>query len=44
MRILFLRFSHLGAMKMIKGLWPIIFMELIMNIEDKERNKKVRLV
>ena len=44
MRILFLRFSHLGAMKMIKGLWPIIFMELIMNIEDKERNKKVKLV
>ena len=44
MRILFLRFSHLGVMKMIKDLWPIIFMELIMNIEDKERNKKVKLV
>ena len=29
---------------MIKDLWPIIFMELIMNIEDKERNKKVKLV
>ena len=44
MRILFLRFSHLGVMKMIKDLWPIIFMELIMNIEDNERNKKVKLV
>ena len=44
MRILFLRFSHLGVMKMIKDLWPIIFMELIMNIEDQERNKKVKLV
>ena len=44
MRILFLRFSHEGVMKMIKDLWPIIFMELIMNIEDKERNKKVKLV
>lgn len=31
-------------MKMIKDLWPIIFMELIMNIEDEERNKKVKLV
>ena len=44
MRILFFRFSHLGVMKMIKDLWPIIFMELIMNIEDNERNKKVKLV
>ena len=44
MRILFMRFSHLGVMKMIRDLWPIIFMELIMNIEDKERNKKVKLV
>ena len=44
MRILFLRFSHEGVMKMIKDLWPIIFMELIMNIEDEERNKKVKLV
>ena len=42
MRILFLRFSH--DMKMIRDLWPIIFMELIMNIEDKERNKQVKLV
>ena len=39
-----MRFSHLGVMKMIRDLWPIIFMELIMNIEDKERNKKVKLV
>ena len=44
MRILFLRFSHEGVMKMIRDLWPIIFMELIMNIEDEERNKKVKLV
>ena len=44
MRILFLRFSHLGVMKMIKDLWPIIFMELIMNIENEERNNKVKLV
>ena len=44
MRILFLRFSHEGVMKMIRDLWPIIFMELIMNIENEERNKKVKLV
>ena len=44
MRILFLRFSHEGVMKMIRDLWPIIFMELIMNIEDEERNKQVKLV
>ena len=44
MRILFLRFSHEGVMKMIRDLWPIIFMELIMNIEDEERNKEVKLV
>ena len=34
MRILFLRFSHDGVMKMIKDLWPIIFTELIKNIEN----------
>ena len=44
MRILFLRFSHEGVMKMIRDLWPIIFMELIMNIENEERNKQVKLV
>ena len=44
MRILFLRFSHEGVMKMIRDLWPIIFMELIMNLEDEKRNKKVKLV
>ena len=44
MRILFLRFSHEGVMKMIRDLWPIIFMELIMNIGDEERNKEVKLV
>ena len=44
MRILFLRFSHEGVMKMIKDLWPNIFMELIQNIEDKNRNKDLDLV
>ena len=37
MRVLFLRFSHEGVMKMIRDLWPIIFMELIQNIEDPKR-------
>ena len=44
MRVLFLRFSHEGVMKMIKDLWPIIFMELIRNIEDPNRNKDIDLV
>ena len=44
MRVLFLRFSHEGVMKMIKDLWPIIFMELILNIEDKKRNKDIDVV
>jgi hypothetical protein len=44
MRVLFLRFSHEGVMKMIKDLWPIIFMELIQNIEDPNRNKDIDLV
>ena len=44
MRILFLRFSHEGVMKMIRDLWPIIFNELIQNIENDERNKDVKLV
>ena len=44
MRVLFLRFSHEGVMKMIKDLWPIIFMELIKNIEDSNRNKDIDLV
>ena len=44
MRILFLRFSHEGVMKMIRDLWPIIFTELIQNIENEERNKDVKLV
>jgi hypothetical protein len=44
MRILFLRFSHEGVMKMIRDLWPIIFTELIQNIENENRNKDVRLV
>ena len=44
MRILFLRFSHEGVMKMIKDLWPIIFTELIENIKEKKRNKQISLV
>ena len=44
MRILFLRFSHEGVMKMIRDLWPIIFTELIQNIEDENRNKYINLV
>ena len=46
MRILFLRFCHDGVMKMIKELWPIIFAEIIKNlnnknlkIEDKKKEK-----
>ena len=39
MRILFLRFSHDGVMKMIRDLWPIIFMELTQNITNEERYK-----
>ena len=44
MRVLFLRFSHEGVMKMIRDLWPIIFMELIQNIESPKRNKDIDLV
>ena len=44
MRVLFLRFSHDGVMKMIRDLWPIIFTELIQNIEDPKRNKDLDLV
>ena len=44
MRILFLRFSHEGVMKMIRDLWPIIFIELIKNIENEDRNKDIHLL
>ena len=44
MRVLFLRFSHEGVMKMIRDLWPIIFTELIQNIENNERNKNIHVV
>ena len=44
MRILFLRFSHEGVMKMIKDLWPIIFTELIENVKNKEKNQHVNLL
>ena len=44
MRILFLRFSHDGVMKMIKDLWPIIFTELIENFKNPNRNKNITLI
>ena len=44
MRILFLRFSHEGVMKMIRDLWPIIFTELIQNIENEDRNKHIHIL
>ena len=44
MRVLFLKFNHEGVMKMIKDLWPIIFMELIQNIQDPIRKKDKDLV
>ena len=44
MRILFLRFSHEGVMKMIRDLWPIIFNELKQNIENENRNKDIHLL
>ena len=44
LRILFLRFSHDGVMKMIRDLWPIIFMELIQNIKSESRKKHINLV
>ena len=44
MRVLFLRFTHDGVMKMIRDLWPIIFTELIQNIENPDRNKDLDLV
>ena len=44
LRILFLRFSHDGVMKMIRDLWPIIFMELIQNIQSESRKKHINLV
>ena len=44
MRVLFLRFIHEEVMKIIKDLWPIIFMELIQNIESPKRNNDIDLV
>ena len=44
MRVLFLRFSHEEVMKIIKDLWPIIFMELIQNVENPKRNNDIDLV
>ena len=43
-RVLFLRFSHIGVMKMIKDLWPIIFSELIENIKNQERKQNINLL
>ena len=36
-RILFLRFSHDNIMEMIKSFWPIIFGELVLNIQEKKK-------
>ena len=44
MRILFLRFSHEGVMKMIKDLWPIIFTELIENFKNESRNNNITVL
>ena len=44
MRILFLRFSHDGVMKMIKDLWPIIFSELIENFKNQKRHNNINLI
>ena len=44
LRILFLRFSHEGVMKMIKDLWPIIFAELIENFKNRTRNNQINLL
>ena len=44
MRVLFLRFSHDGVMKMIRDLWPIIFTELLNNIKDEKRKKDAELI
>ena len=44
MRMLFLRFSHDGVMQMIRDLWPIIFTELVQNIEDKKRSQDPNLL
>ena len=43
MRILFSRFSLEGIMKMFRVLWPIIFTELIQNIENNKRNQNIDL-
>ena len=39
LRMLFLRFSHDAVMQMIRDLWPIIFTELIKNINSYIKNK-----
>ena len=43
MIILFSRFSLEGIMKMFRVLWPIIFTELIQNIENNKRNQNIDL-
>ena len=55
LRMLFLRFSHDAVMQMIRDLWPIIFTELVKNINNyikenadesnkKKRNKNINLI
>jgi hypothetical protein len=42
LRILFLRFNHENIMEMIRSFWPIIFNELVNNLERKdEDNNKI---
>lgn len=43
-RVLFLRFSHDNIMEMIRLLWPIIFNELVLILENKKKNQNVRLM
>ena len=40
LRMLFLRFSHDAVMQMIRDLWPIIFTELLQNINNYIKTKK----
>ena len=39
LRILFIRFSHENILEMIRQLWPIIFNEIVKNLENKVTDK-----
>ena len=43
-RVLFLRFSHDNILEMIRLLWPIIFNELVLILENKKKNQTIRLM